>query len=40
MGGRLACLFDEIVYWIGVALATLGMVFAGIAIVWGMVFHG
>ena len=39
MSGRNADLFDEILYWIGVALAVLGIAFAGIAIVWGMVFH-
>lgn len=40
MSGRNADLFDEILYWVGVALAVLGIAFAGIAIVWGMVFRG
>lgn len=40
MSGRNADLFDEILYWVGVALAVLGIVFAGSAIVCGMVFRG
>ena len=40
MSGRKADLIDEILYWVGVVLAVLGIVFAGIAIVWSMVFHG
>ena len=40
MSGRNVDLFGEIFYWIGVALAVLGIALAGIAIVWGMVFRG
>ena len=32
--------FDEVLYWIGVVCAILGISAAGCAIVWGLVAHG